>query len=648
MKSRFIILMAVLSILLSACTLSLADDITPPPDYKSPTPGPTMSPLFPQNPPSLASGAAIFAEKCAPCHGDKGLGDGPMAAQLQKVPAAVGKPEIARVAAPANWYTTVTQGNINSFMPPFSGSLSDQQRWDVVAYTLSLGGSTFAEAQKGKVIFEANCVKCHDPNSTTPSPVTFTDQGMMAKLTQTDIANFVNKGVGKMPGFGGLIPDEDIFAVAAYVRTFSVVAGEVAAAATPVPPTATSAPDANATPSVDAGTPAATESSAAATTPTETTGVVQGKVVNGSDGSDPSTLKAVLHVFEHDPATQQFSEVSTQEAPIAADGAYSFKDVRMLANQAFYVSVDYADTTYESEPAFPKEGESTIELPVTIYSTTTDTSALVADQMHILLDYSKPNIVQVVEFLVVSNPGTKSVVAAEKGGPVVKVSLPKGYTNLQFDQGAIGDRYIKTDDGFADTTSVVPGTGKYQLVFAIDLPLPKPGLFGGQQLTFSQPIALKAAAASVLVPEGVTLQGANFTPGGTQSMGTAAKYQVYTTGVLEPGKTLDVSASGAPKSATTTDTSTNSSQNIIIGVGAFGLLLIVIGVYLFWRDRQKLADEDDEEDDDDNDDDADETEKEEIMDAIVALDDQYKAGNITESAYKDRRAELKAKLKALN
>ncbi len=236
MKSRFIILMAVLSILLSACTLSLADDITPPPDYKSPTPGPTMSPLFPQNPPSLASGAAIFAEKCAPCHGDKGLGDGPMAAQLQKVPAAVGKPEIARVAAPANWYTTVTQGNINSFMPPFSGSLSDQQRWDVVAYTLSLGGSTFAEAQKGKVIFEANCVKCHDPNSTTPSPVTFTDQGMMAKLTQTDIANFVNKGVGKMPGFGGLIPDEDIFAVAAYVRTFSVVAGEVAAAATPVPP----------------------------------------------------------------------------------------------------------------------------------------------------------------------------------------------------------------------------------------------------------------------------------------------------------------------------------------------------------------------------------------------------------------------------
>ena len=134
MKSRLIVLAAVLTFLLSACTLSLAEDITPPPDYQSPTPGPTMSPLFPQSSPSLASGAAIFSEKCAPCHGSLGLGDGPMAAQLQKAPSAIGKPEIGRAAAPANWYTTVTQGNITSFMPPFNGSLSDQERWDVVAY----------------------------------------------------------------------------------------------------------------------------------------------------------------------------------------------------------------------------------------------------------------------------------------------------------------------------------------------------------------------------------------------------------------------------------------------------------------------------------------------------------------------------------
>ena len=32
---------------------------------------------------------------------------------------------------------------------------------------------------------------------------------------------------------------------------------------------------------------------------------------------------------------------------------------------------------------------------------------------------------------------------------------------------------------------------------------------------------------------------------------------------------------------------------------------------------------------------------EEIMDAIIALDDQYRAGNISEEAYQKRRADLK-------
>ena len=35
----------------------------------------------------------------------------------------------------------------------------------------------------------------------------------------------------------------------------------------------------------------------------------------------------------------------------------------------------------------------------------------------------------------------------------------------------------------------------------------------------------------------------------------------------------------------------------------------------------------------------------ETLDAIIALDDQYQAGNLSEAAYRERRAELKATLK---
>ena len=642
MKSRFIVLAAMLVFVLSACTLSLAEDITPPPNYQSPTPGPTMSPLFPQSPPSLASGAAIYAEKCAPCHGDKGLGDGPMAAQLQKAPSAIGKPEIARLAAPANWYTIVTQGNINSFMPPFNASLSDQQRWDVVAYAISLGGSTPAQAVRGQAVFETNCAKCHAvPGATAGQGADLSNQATMAKLTQADITNFVDKGVGKMPGLGGLLSSDDMYAVAAYVRSFSVTAGQapVAAAATPVATaTGNSTPDASAQ-----ATPAAT----VAGTPSDASGSISGKVSNGSGGAVPGNLKAVLHIFEHDTASQQFNPVNTQEVDVATDGSYKFENVSMPSNRAFYVTVNYANTDYESDPIFPTVGQTSLDMPLTIYDTTTDATGLAADQVHILLDYSKADIVQVVEFVIITNPGNKAIIATEKGGPVVKVALPKGFTNLQFEQGAIGERFLKTDDGFADTTSVAPGTKKYQIVFAVDMPLPKAGLFGGQKLEISQPFKIKVNGLSVLVPPGVTVEGTNFTQGGQQDMGTGTKYQVFNGGSLEPGSNLQFTASGAPQgSSTQPAAAANPNQNIIIGVGAFGLILIIAGLWLYWRDRQRneiINDDTDEEDDDDEGDD--DASIDEIMDAIVALDDQFKAGNIQETAYKERRAELKSRLK---
>jgi hypothetical protein len=328
---------------------------------------------------------------------------------------------------------------------------------------------------------------------------------------------------------------------------------------------------------------------------------------------------------------------------------YSFDKVPMPANRAFYVAVNYADTEYQSEPAFPKDGQSVYDLPLTIFDTTTDASGLVADQVHFLLDYSKTGLVQIVEFFIITNPGKETVVSSEKGGPVVSVELPKGFSNLQFEQGAIGDRYITTAKGFADTTAITPGMQQYQIVFAVELPLPKPGLFGGQKFQFSQLFPVKANAVSILVPQGVTVDGPNIVAGGTQDMGTGTKYQVFNAGAMEIGKSLDVTASGAPAGVTQAVSGTSSTQNIIIGIGAFGLVLIVAGGWLFWRERKHAGETEEEDDDDDDDDDLEddkEATQDEIMDAIVALDDQLKSGNISEEAYKQRRAELKAKLKA--
>ena len=76
MKLGRVILFILLAVISASCNFTLAEDVTPPPDYVAPTPAPTLGPLVPAQAPSVENGAAIYMEKCAPCHGDTGLGDG--------------------------------------------------------------------------------------------------------------------------------------------------------------------------------------------------------------------------------------------------------------------------------------------------------------------------------------------------------------------------------------------------------------------------------------------------------------------------------------------------------------------------------------------------------------------------------------------
>lgn len=631
MKLRLTLLFVLLTAALTACNFSLAEDLTPPPGYVAPTAAPAV---FPASAPDPSSGAAIFAEKCAPCHGTTGQGDGPQAAKLSVNVPALGSAEVAAAAAPAQWYTIVTQGNMPKLMPPFS-SLSDQQRWDVVAYALSL--STPAEQiQAGQAKYATACVECHGADGKLSQGIDLTSQEALANLSQNDISNAIQNG--KMPGMPPVpVTKADADAIAAYVRTFTFG----------IPQPVALAPETASTPE---GTPTAAPDSAAAPTPTTSNGTISGTVINGSGGQLPAGLTAILHAFEHDTQTQQFNEGQSRETTLDTNGSFSFADVPMLPTSAYYVSVEFSGTTYESAPALPgQDGQTEYDLPITIFETTTDMSGVSISTAHLLLDYSQPGKIQVVEFYIISNPGKQSVVAAEPGGAVLKVSLPKGYENLQFESGVLGERYIQTADGFGDTVSIPP-TGdqaEYSLVFAFDMPYTEDksplAFLTGQKFELSQQFPLAATSVNLLVPLGVKAEGANLSAGKTQDMGGGVTYQLYNGGAVEAGKTLSIKFSGSPQ-AGAASTTTNSNQNLLIGIGALGVVLILAGVFLYWRDRQKQAEEDDLPGDEEPDEDE-ELEQDEIIDAIIALDDQYKAGNLSEESYTKRRGQLKSRLK---
>ena len=81
---------------------------------------------------SVANGAALFVTNCAQCHGEDGLGDGPLAGTLPAPPANF------RVHVPFHsdgvLFTWISDGIRGTGMPAWSGELSEQDRWDLVNF----------------------------------------------------------------------------------------------------------------------------------------------------------------------------------------------------------------------------------------------------------------------------------------------------------------------------------------------------------------------------------------------------------------------------------------------------------------------------------------------------------------------------------
>ncbi|HZX59107.1 MAG TPA: cytochrome c [Mucilaginibacter sp.] len=88
----------------------------------------------------LAEGKALYAANCAPCHGDKGRGDGVAAAALNPKPADHTSATV-QAETDGSLFWKLTQGR--NPMPSYQKILNDKQRWELVCYirTLSKDGN---------------------------------------------------------------------------------------------------------------------------------------------------------------------------------------------------------------------------------------------------------------------------------------------------------------------------------------------------------------------------------------------------------------------------------------------------------------------------------------------------------------------------
>jgi len=82
---------------------------------------------------SISSGAAIFSQSCAVCHGEIGKGDGPGAVGLNPKPADLHADHVQGNSDGAMFWI-ISHGREGTVMPAWNTILSEEQRWDVVNF----------------------------------------------------------------------------------------------------------------------------------------------------------------------------------------------------------------------------------------------------------------------------------------------------------------------------------------------------------------------------------------------------------------------------------------------------------------------------------------------------------------------------------
>ncbi len=635
-------------VFLAGC-FTFVEDVTPPPGWEpSPIPPtPVWEDFLPSYPLDPNQGASIYAQSCASCHGPQGLGDGELTNQLTIPPAAIGTRETQQEASALEWFQVVTEGRLERQMPPFGRSLSDRQRWNVLAYLFTLA-LTPQEREAARQRYQVSCQSCHGPQARGDGPQApdntpdLTDPARWATVSPEAWAQAILDPKGGVHDVNPPLSGQEALTLAFYVRELAMTAG---AEATPTPttapsPTPTAQPaggEAEATPTSPtpaAGTPTP-QAQAEATREGIVTITIRGQIKHAEGNPLPPDMSVRLQAFD-----QNGMPLEALETTVDPDGTFVFANVQAAFHTMFLVATEYEGVMYISDSIVAVPEQQEYEVTLEVYDTTTSLDAVRIQRLHLLVEAPEGDQVRVAELYIIENTGVRTVVAEDPAQGVLKFTLPEGATGLSFPPtlGQLGDRFRLTEGGFVDTEPLRPG--RTSLLFSYVLP------YDRNWATIAHTVPLPVQAVTLLTPPGMKVQEDNWQSQGTRTVqtddGTTLTLQVFAGPSLQAGETLRVTVSGRPPTATT-------PQGMALPRLSLGQVLIAVGVALivgslgyYWYSRRAgpprleepippaLAED-----------------PEALMDAILALDAMYEAGELDEATYQRRRTAYKTYLQWL-
>ncbi|MCG7896558.1 MAG: c-type cytochrome [Candidatus Thiodiazotropha taylori] len=183
---------------------------------------------------SAYEGYTLFNQTCFLCHGTSGKGDGPLADKLDMSPSDLtsdGKTDDERLFGLIKG--TIAHGSEKSAMPKWGLAMPENQIRSLMAYIRFLQNSKHAlpgDPEMGQAVYMDRCVACHGRGGMGDGPLTelltmnaqnLTDGSELNKHPNSELIHIITNGTpGKtlMPGWKGILSEEEIAGVLSYVR----------------------------------------------------------------------------------------------------------------------------------------------------------------------------------------------------------------------------------------------------------------------------------------------------------------------------------------------------------------------------------------------------------------------------------------------
>ncbi len=305
-------------------------------------------------------------------------------------------------------------------------------------------------------------------------------------------------------------------------------------------------------------------------------GVLTGTVVNGSHNNQPVGGQAVtLQAYVSHATLQNIAHVTSD-----ARGGFTFTGLDGSGATTYVVSVPYQGGLFSSNAITLNNGSASETLSV--YDTTTDAAGLSISLVTVLLSepVTQTGMVPVGEFLTFENSGTRAYVAnaaAQGGQPtgMLRFALPTGSANVSLGAGFTGAQTISVSTGFAATGTLPPG--KTQVAFAFQVP------YSSTDFVFPYKAEYPTAQIAVLVPMDMQVEVRDFvSQQPVDALGQ--RYHLLTKDTVATGSTVSLRIWGLPEPGERP----NLDFRQLLAVGGGLALLLALLLALFMR-RGSLA-----------------------------------------------------------